>query len=272
MQLNNWKEKVFWPLVQLLWSSFRILKWLLEKLVLRAKRQGTERLGPRSRGKTQRIKRRFDMRKFLLPLFLIAAIFIAACGPTAAATPTAPVVNNDDAMNTLVANAVQTAFAATAKVEEGQAEEPAPTETPALPATGTPLPTDTPAPVGPQLRTAEDIRALGKVLGWVTGGNGEFVAGAQLELKHDVPLLDILQDGVVYEFQCVHYLQINGEVHAKPVCEGGLVRFSSTSVLPKGAIGTLWLPWAVQGSPTEEWAEGFLNAPCLCADGDCRDE
>lgn len=125
---------------------------------------------------------------------------------------------------------------------------------------------------GPQLRTAEDIRALGKVLGWVTGGeSGEFVAGAQLELKNDVPLLDILQDGVVYEFQCVQYFVINGEVHTK-VCDGGLVRFDTESMLPKGAVGTLWLPWAVQGSATEEWLEGFFNKPCACSDGDCRDE
>lgn len=121
------------------------------------------------------------------------------------------------------------------------------------------------------IRTAEEMRSLGRVTGWVTGGDGQYVAGAQLELKNDTPLLDILQDGTVYEFQCVHYLAINGEVHAKPVCEDGLVRFDTNSVLPKGAIGTIWLPWAVKGDSTEKWEEGFLNAPCACADGDCRD-
>ena len=152
------------------------------------------------------------------------------------------------------------------EVEEEEAVEALPSETP-------PAPEITEEVVEAlELKTAADMRDLGRVIGWVTGGNeGQYVAGAQLEMKNDVPLLDILQDGVVYEFQCVHYLQINGEVHSKPVCEGGLVRFGTESVLFKGTIGTIWLPMAVQSDATEEWLEGFLNEPCECADGDCRD-
>jgi hypothetical protein len=200
---------------------------------------------------------------------VLASLVLAACGPTAAGTPVATIP-----VATQTARVVEVVVTAThepTQATEDQAETPEPATETAAPAVNTPTPTPTLA--GPQLRTAEDIRSLGKVTGWVTGGaSGEFIAGAQLELKRDTPLLDILQDGVVYEFQCVHYLALNGEVHAKPVCESGLVRFSTGSVLPKGAIGTLWLPWAVKGDPNESWDEGFLNAPCLCPDGDCRDE
>lgn len=193
------------------------------------------------------------MRKiFALVFVLVAATMLAACSgtPTAVSTvvPTATLAPTQTARVLVV------------------------TTTPA--ATGTPLSTATAtlAPVGPQLRTAEEIRDFGRVLGWVTGGDlGQWVAGAQIELKEDF-VLKTLPSGAVYEFECVHYTVINGEVHATPVCEGALVRFGTDDIVPKGVIGTFWLPWAVKGSPTEGWEEGFLDEPCLCSDGDCRDE
>ena len=123
-----------------------------------------------------------------------------------------------------------------------------------------------------ELKTAADIRAFGKVIGWVTGGSeGQFVQGAQVSLKEDWAL-NTLPFGYVFEYECVHYTVINGEVHATPVCDGGLVRMGTDTIVPKGTVGTLWAPNAITAPLTEEWKEGFLDEPCLCADGDCRDE
>lgn len=216
------------------------------------------------------------MRTTIFTLFVALGLVLSACGAQPAPAGTVPTatapISNDEAMDEVLANAVETALAGTATVQvEGQAATPATTETLAPP-TATPAPTDTPAPVGPQLRTAEDIRALGKVFGWVTGGNaGQWVAGAQVELKNDFKL-NTLPDGVVFEYECVQYFVLNGEVQTKVVCQGALVRFDTNSTVPAGAVGALWLPWAVKGSATEEWLEGFLNLPCICPDGDCRDE
>lgn len=177
------------------------------------------------------------------------------------ATPTRDVVA-DSVKATIVA---MTPSAVTEEVME-QTETPAPT------ATGTPLPTKTLVPVGLQLRTASDIRAFGRVIGWVTGGaNGDFVQGAQIALKSDFTL-KTLPEGEVLEFECVQYIVMNGEVHAKPVCDGAIIRFNTTSVVPEGSIGTLWLTHPVVGSEIEQWAEGFINEPCICSDGDCRDQ
>lgn len=128
------------------------------------------------------------------------------------------------------------------------------------------------AELSPQLKTAEQVRAFGRVLGWVSGGSkGEFVQGAQVALKNDF-LLKTLPSGDIFEFECVHYHVVNDEVMARPVCDGALVRFGTTSVVPAGSIGTLWLTYPVMGNEKEEWAEGFLNEPCICSDGDCRDQ
>ena len=124
----------------------------------------------------------------------------------------------------------------------------------------------------PDLKTAADIRAFGKVIGWVTGGSqGQFVQGAQVSIKEDW-VLNTLPSGYVFEYECVHYVVINDEVHAIPVCDGGLIRMDTDTIVPKGTIGTLWAPNAITAPLTEEWEEGFLDEPCLCADGDCRDE
>lgn len=182
------------------------------------------------------------MRKFLvLASFLVAVTMLAACSgiPTAVSTTPTPVATEE-------------------------VETPEPTPTPTF--------TVTPITAGPQLRTAEDIRVLGKVLGWVTGGNeGQWVAGAQVELKSEFKL-NTLPSGVVFEYECVQYFVLNGEVQTKVVCQDALVRFDTTSIVPAGTVGTFWLPWAVKGSATEEWLEGFLNLPCECSDGDCRDQ
>ncbi len=130
--------------------------------------------------------------------------------------------------------------------------------------------TPVPTPASPQLRTATDMRAFGRVIGWVTGGEkGEFVQGAQIALKSAFAL-KTLPEGDVLEFECVHYVVINGEVSAKPVCPGALVRFGTDSMVPADSILTLWLSHPVVGSETEKWDEGFLNKPCICPDGDCR--
>lgn len=123
-----------------------------------------------------------------------------------------------------------------------------------------------------ELKTAADIRAFGRVIGWVTGGSeGQFVQGAQVSLKKDWAL-NTLPSGYVFEYECVHYVVINDEVHASPVCDGGLVRMDTDTIISKGTVGTLWAPNAITAPLTEEWEEGFLDEPCLCADGDCRDE
>lgn len=217
------------------------------------------------------------MRKFFTPvsLLVLASLVLAACGavnPTpqvvvVTATPEATSTPSGEEMMATVAE--QFYATVTAQAAEGQVEEPAPTATQAP--TGTPLPTETPVN-GPQLRTAEQMRAFGRVIGWVTGGSaGEFVQGAQVALKEDF-VLNTLPEGYVFEFECVQYSVLNAEVQAKVVCTGALIRFGTTSVVPAGSIGTLWLTHPVVGSETEQWAEGFLNAPCLCSDGDCRDE
>jgi hypothetical protein len=179
------------------------------------------------------------MRKMfaLVSLLVLLGLVLSACGATA---PT-----------TTVPTATLTATATSAP-------------------TNTPTPTFTPTPAGPQLRTATDVRAFGRVIGWVTGGEkGEFVQGAQIALKSAFAL-KTLPEGDVLEFECVQYIVINGEVSAKPVCPGALVRFGTDSMVPADSILTLWLSHPVVGSETEKWDEGFLNKPCICADGDCR--
>lgn len=216
-----------------------------------------------------------------LSLIVLASLALAACG---SATPTP--LSSEELTNLIeqgVEKALQTAQAATQVAAPTLTPTKTPTPT-AIQLTATPVSTSTPngeelmgtveavvTASGPQLRTAEDIRTFGRVIGWVTGGSsGEFVQGAQIALKSDF-LLKTLPEGDVFEFECVHYTVINGEVNAKPVCDGALIRFSTNSVVPAGSIGTLWLSHAVVGSETEQWEEGFLNLPCKCADGDCRD-
>lgn len=214
------------------------------------------------------------MRTFTL--LILASFVLAACGGTPAPAGTAPTSAAAVYAARTEVIPTQTPWVVTATSApaeaEGQTEMPEPTETLAPTTTGTPLPTSTLAPVGLQLRTATDMRAFGRVIGWVTGGaNGEFVQGAQIALKSDFAL-KTLPEGYVFEFECVQYTVMNGEVTAKPVCEGALIRFGTNSIVPAGSIGTLWLSHAVVGSETELWEEGFLNLPCKCPDGDCRDE
>ncbi len=167
---------------------------------------------------------------------------------------------------------VAASVAATIQALTPQAEE---TEAPAEPTTeisSTPTSTPTVVLAALQLQTANDMRAFGKVIGWVSGGiKGEFVQGAQVSLNEDF-VLKMLPTGSIFEFECVQYLSLGGKISAHPVCEGAMVRLDTNSVVSKGSIGTLWLTNAVLGSATEKWEEGFLNLPCECADGDCRDQ
>ena len=125
-----------------------------------------------------------------------------------------------------------------------------------------------------ELKTADDFRALGLVNGWVSGGkDGEFVQGAQLSFYEDFDLLS-LPNGFIWEHECTQYQRRGDEIFAKAVCgDDTIARFSTEdSIVPAGTVGTFWAPGAVSASGLEKWDEGFLNAPCECPDGDCRDE
>ncbi len=203
------------------------------------------------------------MKKFLfiLVFVLVVATVMVACSPVTAEQYNAQTTQMAELANQQATQQAWLEYLAsqTTVIEIVQ------TETPEL--------TATPAPIiltSPQLRTAEEIRDFGRVIGWVSGGNeGQWVSGAQIELKADFEL-KTLPNGAVYEFECVHYTVLSGEVYAEPVCEGALLRFDTNSVIAKGTVGTFWLSWAVEGTATEEWEEGFLNLPCECPSGDCR--
>lgn len=194
------------------------------------------------------------MRKFLFIVSLLAVTSLAlvACGGN---QPSTSPLSAEDLVATLTAMPTNT---------------PLPTAT--IVPTRTPLPTATLVPSvldeGMPLRTAEDLRTLfDKVNGWVSGGEGKWVAGAQGALAKDLVLKD-LPEGATFEFQCVQYHTLDSVVVIKKVCPGATISFSET--IPAGSIGTMWLNWPVQGSENETWKEGFLNKPCPCANGDCR--
>lgn len=145
-----------------------------------------------------------------------------------------------------------------------------PTLMPATPTlTATPAPTATPV-VFLRLKTAEDVRVFfTDIEGWVSGGDaGQWTAGAQGVLAKDL-ILRNMPEGMIFEFECVQYSNLGDELISKKVCSDATIRFSE--VIPAGAFGTLWLEWAVQGSDDELWQEGFVNKPCICPDGDCRE-
>lgn len=161
-------------------------------------------------------------------------------------------------------------------------QTPQPTEkvvevTPTVQPTATIVPTNTAIPTEVveiiKLKTAYDYRSLGKINGWVSGGkDGEFVQGAQIVLYEDLDLLS-LPNGVIWEHECTQYQSHGDKIVAEKVCDDAVIRFSTeASIVPAGTIGTFWGMGPVSGSVLEEWDEGFLNAPCICNDGDCRDE
>ena len=216
----------------------------------------------------------------LLPIVLVLASLLTACSGVQAPID----VNATSVAATVQAlvpatptpDVVATSVAATVQALTPQAEE-TPTEMSSTPTTASSTtsstPTITPTVFFPTLvlENADEIRDFGRVLGWVSGGiKGEFVQGAQVSLNEDF-VLKTLPDGSIFEFECVQYLSLGGKIVAHPVCKDAMVRFDTNSIVSKGSIGTLWLTNAVKGSSTEKWMEGFLNLPCECSDGDCRD-
>jgi hypothetical protein len=224
-------------------------------------------------------KKEKKMRKMsgLIFLVLAAAAMLAACsGIPTAATPNAAtsiaatiqVLVPPTATPDIIAEGVQTTIQAMTPSASAVTEE-AVVETQAA----TPEPTNTIVPTTQvellQLKTAEDVREFfSSIEGWVSGGDaGQWTAGAQGVLAKDL-ILRNMPEGMIFEFECVQYSTFSGRIQTKKVCADATVRFSE--VIPAGSFGTLWLEWAVQGSE-ESWEEGFVNKPCICADGDCRD-
>lgn len=187
----------------------------------------------------------------IVAVVLVMILVTLACSTSSTAPTATP--SGDQMMGT-----VEALFQATLTA---QAEEPASTTTPVPAAASTSF----------KVPTANAMREWAEVVGWVTNDSGEFVQGAQVILKEDFAL-NTLDETYVLEVQCVHYSVKNGVVVAEPVCDGGKIIYSTNSIVLKGTIGTLWTSHVVVGSATETWPEGFLDKPCACADGDCRDE
>lgn len=206
------------------------------------------------------------MKKLLFVVFFVLMVsLLTACQQTAS-------VETQDAAELAAASneaAIKQAIAAT---QTAMAVQATPTLT-LTPEEETPVPTFTPTatPVAfLQLKTAEDVRVFfTDIEGWVSGGDaGQWTAGAQGVLAKDL-ILRNMPEGMVFEFECVQYSNLGNELISKKVCPDAEIRFSE--VIPAGAFGTLWLEWAVQGSDDELWKEGFVNKPCICPDGDCRE-
>ncbi len=191
------------------------------------------------------------MRKFLffVSLFAVMSFVLVACGGN---QPSTSPLSAEDLVATLTAYPTNTSV---------------PTSTP-LPPTNTPLPTATSVrDTGMQLNTAADIRVLFvKVNGWVSGGEGQWVAGAQGSLRNDLILKD-LPEGATFEFECVQYHTLGGTVVVKKVCQGATISYSE--IIPAGSVGTMWLDWSI-AREGDQLKEGFINKPCVCQSGDCR--
>ena len=198
------------------------------------------------------------MRKFtlvLMSLVVALSLMLSACGTSA--TPT-PKLSADDLVSTLTAMPTNTLAPSSTLV---------PTST-LLPPTNTPIPSPTSVrDTGMQLNTAADIRVLfSKVNGWVSGGEGQWVAGAQGTLRNDLILKD-LPEWATFEFDCVQYHTLAGVIVIKKVCPSATVSYSE--VIPANSFGTMWLNWSVV-LKGDKLPEGFLNKPCVCPSGDCR--
>lgn len=226
------------------------------------------------------------MRKlFALFSVIVLASLLAACGggiaPISTAVPSTQTARVVTA--TPEATVVETATSEPTKTSEPTL---APTATATLVPTLVPTATEVEtlvsvdstlvlanAPVsdGLRLQTAEDIRSFFKTatLKWVAGGKGLWVAGAQGSLVRPLVFAE-MPEGMTAEIQCVQYHNFDGELVIKEVCAGAEPSFSKA--IPAGTVLTVWLEWVVEGSESETWAEGFIDRPCLCADGDCRDE
>lgn len=195
------------------------------------------------------------MRKltFVLSMLVVASLVLAACLPGQTSPQT-----REELEALLTSMPANTATATST---------PLPTNTP-LPPTNTPLPSPTSVrDTGMQLNTAADIRVLfNKVSGWVSGGEGQWVAGAQGALRNDLILKD-LPEGATFEFECVQYHTLSGVIVIKKVCPNATISYSE--VIPAGSVGTMWLDWAVALNG-DKLKEGFLNKPCACPSGDCR--
>ncbi len=195
------------------------------------------------------------MRKITFVMFLVVVVsfVLVACG---SAAPTN--LSAEDLVATLTAMPTNTLSPTSTSV---------PTSTP-LPPTNTPLPSPTSVrDTGMQLNTAADIRVLFvKVNGWVSGGEGQWVAGAQGALRNDLILKD-LPEGATFEFECVQYHTLGGSIVIKKVCPNATISYSE--VIPAGSVGTMWLDWAVMRNG-DRLDEDFLNEPCACPSGDCR--
>ena len=182
-----------------------------------------------------------------------------------------------DALATISARVEKLEATPTLAASEVEEKEVVETSTPKPTLEATPTATIQPTEVVVavvELKTADDFRALGLVNGWVSGGkDGEFVQGAQISFYEDFDLLS-LPDGFIWEHECTQYQRRGDEIFAKAVCgDDTIARFSTEdSIVPAGTVGTFWAPGAVSASGLEKWDEGFLNAPCECPDGDCRDE
>lgn len=214
------------------------------------------------------------MKKFLLfVIVIVLASLLAGCsvGTTSTPGPTALAAANQAFEQTATAQAeanrlvIQQAVAATQTAM-------APTLMPATPTLTALTMTPTATTVALlQLKTAEDVRAFfqAKTLKWVAGGEGLWVAGAQGSLVNELTFAD-MPEGMTLEAQCIQYHNLDGELVIKKVCADAETRFSKT--IPANTVVTAWLEWVIEGSENESWPEGFIDKPCKCADGDCRDQ